>query len=136
MSGQATLATLGSHPERWTTNALVLLLICKGIAYAVCLGAFRGGPAFPAIFLGGAFGILASTLLPGVGTVAGLAIGMAAGVAVTRLLVTSVLLVTLLLGEASADLMPAIILAAVVALIVDELLTSRRLRPATDPLPA
>ena len=136
MSGQATLATLGTRPDDWTTGALVLLLVCKGIAYAVCLGAFRGGPAFPAIFLGGAFGILASTLLPGVGSVAGLAIGMAAGVAVTRLLVTSVLLVTLLLGEAATDLMPAVILAAVIALIVDEMLTSRQTRPATDPLPA
>lgn len=34
LSGQATLATLATHPEEWTTGALVLLLVCKGLAYA------------------------------------------------------------------------------------------------------
>lgn len=124
MSGQATLAVLGADPESWTTGALLLLVVLKGIAYAVCIGTFRGGPVFPALFLGGAMGVLASMWIPGVSSVAGLAIGMAAGIAITRLVVTSILLVVLLLGDAATNLMPVIILAAVTALIMEELLTN------------
>jgi H+/Cl- antiporter ClcA len=129
MSGQATLPTLATDPGHWSAFALLVLLVCKGLAFAVCLGAFRGGAVFPAVFLGAAAGVLAGTLFPGIGNVDGLAIGMAAGSAVIGLPVTSVLLTTLLLGDAAADLMPAIIVAAVTSFVLDELLTSRR--PAT-----
>ena len=132
LSGQATLPTLATNPGSWTTGALAALLVCKAVAYAVCLGAFRGGPAFPAIFLGAACGVLASTWIPSIGTVPGLAIGMAAGVAVIRLPVTSILLVVLLLGSAATSQMPVVILAVVAAMIVDELLTSRSGRPAGE----
>jgi H+/Cl- antiporter ClcA len=70
--------------------------------------------------------VLASSLLPGLDHLPGLAIGMAAGVAVTRLPITSVLLVVLLLGDAAIDQMPVIIIAAVAALVVDELLTTSK----------
>jgi H+/Cl- antiporter ClcA len=130
LSGQATLATLGQRPEEWSAGALMLLLLCKGLAYAVCIGAFRGGPVFPAVFLGAAAGVLAGTWVPGIGLVAGLGIGMAAGAAAaTRLPVTSILLVVLLLGDAAVDLMPVIILAAVTALVVDEMLSTRPAKP-------
>jgi hypothetical protein len=39
-----------------------LLLLCKGVAYGLSLGSFRGGPTFPAIFLGALAGIMASQL--------------------------------------------------------------------------
>ena len=126
LSGQDTLATLATDPGAWSTGALVMLLACKGLAYALCLGVFRGGPVFPAIFLGAAFGVLASTLVPSIGTLPGLAIGMAAGVAVTRLPVTSVVLVVLLLGDAATNQMPVVILAAVTALVIEEMLTAPR----------
>jgi H+/Cl- antiporter ClcA len=126
MSGQATLSTLATNPEHWSAFALVLLLACKGLAFAVCIGVFRGGSVFPAVFLGAAAGVLAGMWFPGIGSLDGLAIGMAAGAAVIGLPVTSVLLTTLLLGDAATDLMPAIILAAVTSLVLDELLTSRR----------
>jgi hypothetical protein len=82
MSGQATLAPLAAHPGSWSVGVLVMLLACKGLAYALCLGTFRR-PVFPAILIGAVFGVLANALLPSIGTLAGLAIGMAAGVAVT-----------------------------------------------------
>jgi H+/Cl- antiporter ClcA len=48
---------------------------------------------------------------------------MAAGAAAsTRLPITSIALVVLLLGEGAAPLMPVVILAAVAALVVDEML--------------
>jgi H+/Cl- antiporter ClcA len=124
LSGQQTLSVLAAHPEAWSTGALIAMLVFKGVAYALCLGVFRGGQVFPAILLGAGFGVLASSFLPGLGHVPGLAIGMAAGVAVTRLPITSILLVVLLLGDAATDQMPAVIIAAVVALVVDELLTT------------
>ncbi|WP_235921735.1 chloride channel protein [Lentzea tibetensis] len=126
LSGQATLPTLATQPGQWSAGALVALLVCKGLAYAVCLGTFRGGPVFPAVFLGAAFGLLASTWLPGIETVPGLAIGMAAGAAVTRLPVTSIVLVVLLLGDAARSQIPVVILAAVTALVVGEMLSGRR----------
>ncbi|MEJ2850096.1 chloride channel protein [Nocardioides sp. CCNWLW212] len=125
LSGQATLGVLAAAPSAWSTGALVLLVLAKGLAYAVCLGAFRGGAVFPAIFLGAAVGVVASTAAPGLGAVPALAAGMAAGVAVLGLPVTSILLVVLLLGEAAGDLMPVVILAAVTAFVVEEALTAR-----------
>jgi len=128
LSGQATIGTLASSPGSWSTGALVALIVLKGLAYAVCLGAFRGGPAFPAIFLGAALGALAAALFSSVDLVPALAIGMAAGVAVIGLPITSVLLVVLLLGDAAASQMPVVILGSVVALIVGDVLTTRPTR--------
>ncbi len=135
MSGQATLIPLATDPSEWTTAALVMLLICKGLAYAVCLGAFRGGPVFPALMLGATFGVLGSTLVPSIGTVTGVSIGMAAGVAVTRMPITSVLLVVLLLGDAATSQMPVVILAVVAAMVIDEMLTSRTAQFGTTAQP-
>ncbi len=136
LSGQATLGALASSPQSWTEGALVALVVCKGLAYAVCLGVFRGGPVFPAILLGAAVGVLAAALFPGVGVVPALAMGMAAGVAVTRLPITGVVLVALLLGDAATSLMPVIILAAAGAFVVDELLTTRVARSSGAPAAA
>lgn len=125
LSGQATLGMLASDPGAWTNGALVLLLLCKGLAYGWSIGVLRGGPIFPAIFLGAAAGVLASNVLPGLDTVPALSLGMAAGVAVMGLPVTGIILVTLLLGDAAASQMPVVILAAVTALVVGELLSTR-----------
>ena len=133
LSGQATLGELASDPGHWSGGALVMLLACKGLAYALCLGVFRGGAVFPAVFLGAAAGVLASIWLPGIGAVAGMTIGMSAGAAAaTRLPVTSTLLVVLLLGDAAVDLMPVVILAVVVALVVDEVLSTRPSRSSAE----
>jgi hypothetical protein len=125
LSGQATLTTLAAHPEAWSTGALVMLVVTKMIAYALCIGVFRGGPVFPAIFVGAVSGTLAGVVLPGLGTIPGLAIGMAAGVAVIGMPLTGILIVVLLLGGAATDLMPVIILAAVAALIGEDVLSAR-----------
>ncbi len=125
LSGQATLPELASDPSAWSSGALVALLGCKAIAYAACLGTFRGGPVFPALVLGAVIGVLAASVLPGLTLLSALAIGMAAGMAVTGLPVTSVVLVVMLLGDSATSQMPIVILAVVVALVVEELLTSR-----------
>ena len=86
-----------------------------------------GAPVFPAILLGACVGVLAADLLPGLGLLAALAIGMGAGMAVTGLPVTSVVLVVLLLGDAATTHMPVVILAVVVALVAEERLSASRL---------
>ena len=71
-----------------------MLLACKGLAYSVSLAAFRGGPIFPAMYIGAAGGIALSHL-PGLAMVAGLAMGIGAmSVGMLRLPLASVLLAT------------------------------------------
>lgn len=72
-------------PTLTDTTTLAALLIIKAIAYGVCLGSgFRGGPFFPAMFLGAAGGLLLAELLPsGPDPVAAAGVGVAAAVIVT-----------------------------------------------------
>ncbi|MBV1938559.1 chloride channel protein [Streptomyces sp. BV286] len=140
-SGQATLSALAADPHSWGVGALLAVLLFKGIAYALCLGSLRGGPIFPALFLGAATGALLAPL-PYLGLVPAMAACMAAAIAATlRLPVSSAVLVALLLG--SPDMMPVVILAAVVAFVTTELLpptlrrrTGRRPRPMDKPAEA
>ncbi|MFE9259022.1 chloride channel protein [Streptomyces sp. NPDC006879] len=122
-SGQATLGELASDPQAWGVGALIAVLVFKSLAYTLCLGSLRGGLVFPALFLGAAAGVLLAPL-PGLGLVPGMAAGMAASTAAAlRLPVSSVVLVVLLLG--SGAMIPVVILAAVTAFVVSELLPSR-----------
>jgi hypothetical protein len=94
------------------------------------MSCFRGGPVFPALFLGAAGGIAASHL-PGLPMVAGLAMGIGAMSAVMlRLPLTAVLLATLLLFSDGLAVTPLAIVAVVVAYLV-----SLRIAPASWPLP-
>ena len=116
-SGQAALGPLVRSPDDWSNSTLVLLLALKGLAYGVCLGAFRGGPTFPIVYLGAVLGVLVASL-PGLGTTAGIAIGMvAATTAVLRLPVTSIVLVVLLLGDEATSQIPIVMLAAALAMV-------------------
>lgn len=127
MSGQATLAELAADPHAWPVGALVAVLAFKGAAYAISLGSLRGGPIFPALFLGGAAGVLLSPL-PGFGVVPAMAAGMAAATgAALRLPVSTVVLVALLLGHTGS--LPIVVLAAVTAFVTTQLL------PEGPPIP-
>lgn len=133
LSGQATLPELAGDPGAWSTGALIALVLLKAIAYAVCLGTFRGGPVFPALFLGAAIGVLAAAVVPSLALLPALAVGLAAGAAVTGLPVTSVVLVVLLLGDAAAGQMPIVIIGVVVATVIDGLLSATA--PVITPVP-
>lgn len=123
-SGQAVLARLAQDPHSWGVGALIAVLLCKSVAYALCLGSLRGGPIFPALFLGAATGVLLAPL-PGLGVVPGMAAGMAAAAAaMLRLPVSSVVLVVLVLR--SEEVIPVVILASVVAFVTVQLLPSGR----------
>ena len=70
------------------------------------LSSFRGGPIFPATFIGAAGGIALSHL-PGLPLIAGVAMGIGAlGKVMLTLPLTSVLLATLLLASNGLAVMP------------------------------
>lgn len=117
-SGQTGLPSLVSGSDKYTVGALTLLLACKGLGYGLSLAAFRGGPTFPAMYLGSVGGI-AMSHLPGLPEVPAVAMGIGAMAAVMlRLPLTAVLLATLLLGTDGLTAMPLVIVAVVVAYVV------------------
>ncbi|MFI9152495.1 chloride channel protein [Streptomyces sp. NPDC053367] len=118
LSGESTLAGLAHDPHAWSVGALLAVLVFKGLAYTLCLGSLRGGPVFPALFLGGAAGVLLAPL-PGLGLVPAMAIGMAASVtAALRLPVSGVVLVVLLLGN--VETVALVVIAAVGSFVVGQ----------------
>jgi len=122
-SGQSALPQLVDDNTAYTVGALLLLIACKGLAYVVSLGSFRGGPTFPAMFIGAAAGI-ALAHLPGLETIPGVAIGIGAFTAgMLRLPITSVLLTSLFLGQDGITLMPLTIIAVVVSYVLTQRLT-------------
>jgi H+/Cl- antiporter ClcA len=117
-SGQTALGPLLTQSASYSVGTLVLLLLCKGLAYTAALGSFRGGPIFPSMFLGAAGGVALSHL-PGLPTIAGASMGIVAMcVTLLRLPLTAVLLTALFLGNDGIRLTPVIIVSAVVAYVV------------------
>ncbi len=126
-SGQSALGPLIGQAATWTAGAVIVLIICKSVAYSLSLSSFRGGPIFPAMFLGGAVGV-ATSHLPGLSLVPGVAMGI--GVMATIMLglpLTSVLLATLLLGADGLTTMPLVIVGVAVAYVA-----GARLQPSID----
>jgi H+/Cl- antiporter ClcA len=116
-SGQADIGPLIHNAGSYSVGALLLLLVCKSLAYGVSRGSFRGGPIFPALFIGAAGGV-AMSHLPGLPLVAAVAMGIGAmTAAVMKLPLTSVLLASLLLLSDAAKVMPLVIVAVVVAYV-------------------
>ncbi|MFF3410132.1 chloride channel protein [Streptomyces sp. NPDC002742] len=122
-SGQSALGPLIADSAGYSVGALLLLIVCKGLAYGVSLSCFRGGPTFPALFIGAAGGVALSHL-PGLPLVDGVALGIGAmSVVMLRLPLTSVLLATLLLASDGLTVMPLVIVAVVVAYVASARLT-------------
>jgi chloride channel protein, CIC family len=136
-SGQA--AVPGLVAEKSLTIVIVLL-VAKALAYGVCLGCgFRGGPVFPAIFIGIALASIAELVFdmsPTLAVAAGTAAGMAAG---TRLLFAPLLFALLLVGTNGIDAIPAAVLASASAWVMTTVLrpgameeTTRSVAPPAD----
>ena len=56
-SGEEALPGLVSGAGTWSVSALALVIAFKGLAWTISLASFRGGPIFPALFLGAAAGL-------------------------------------------------------------------------------
>jgi H+/Cl- antiporter ClcA len=127
-SGQDSLPRLVETSASYSIGALLLLVVCKGLAYSISMSSFRGGPTFPAMFIGAAGGIALSHL-PGLALVPAIGIGIAAmTVSILRLPLTTVLLTTIFLGTDGFPVMPLVIVAAAVSYI-----TTIRLTPPPTP---
>ncbi|HXW44701.1 MAG TPA: chloride channel protein [Streptosporangiaceae bacterium] len=116
-SGQNDIGPLVDHSATYSVGTLLLLLVCKTLGYGLSRGSFRGGPIFPALFIGAAGGV-AMSHLPGLPLVP--ALGMAIGAmtaAVMKLPLTSVLLASLLMLSDAVTVMPLVIVAVVVAYV-------------------
>ncbi len=101
-----------------------MLLLFKGLAWSISLGNFRGGPTFPAIFLGVAAGLMAAHL-PGYAETQAVAALVGAGcVSVLRLPLSSVMIASLLCIKAGLAVAPLIVVAVVVAYLASEALTA------------
>jgi H+/Cl- antiporter ClcA len=125
-SGESALEPLISGAGGWSLSALALLIAFKGLAYALSLAAFRGGPVFPALFLGAAGGLMVAQL-PGFEITPAVAVGMgAATAAVLRLPLSAIVLATLLTAKAGLGVGPLIIVGVVVAHLVTVELSGRR----------
>ena len=130
-SGQDDLPELVDDAATYSTGVLLVLALCKTLAYGLSLSAFRGGPVFPAMFIGAVLGIAASEL-PGMSLAP--AIGMGIGAmcaAMLRLPLTSTLLATLLLGADGVSVTPQVVVAVVVAFLITEILPAPRARDSS-----
>lgn len=112
-SGQNSIVPLVTEPS---VMVVAVLLIAKALGYIVSLGAgFRGGPIFPAIFIGVGLADFAEVAF-GMSPTAAVAIGAAAGMAaMTRMLIAPILFASLLAGAAGLDAVPLATIGAVVA---------------------
>ena len=140
-SGQSALPDLVLKASTWTVGALVVLAIAKSIAYAFSLSAFRGGPIFPAVFIGAAIGV-AGSHLPGLVLVPAVGMGIGAqGAVMLKLPLTSTLLAILLFSSDGLSVTPLVIVAVVVAYVLSARMPQlpaelRRGRQAPDDAPA
>lgn len=128
-SGQSSIPGLVAQSS---TKIVLILLIAKGLGYAISLGCgYRGGPIFPAVFTG----VAIATLLViwfGVSPTWAVAVGTAGGMAATsKLILTPIVFADLLVGGAGVDAIPAAVLAAVAAWLTVTALANR-----PEPTPA
>jgi H+/Cl- antiporter ClcA len=126
-SGESALPGLVAGAGTWSVSALALLIVFKGLAWAISLAGFRGGPVFPSLFLGAAGGIMASHLA-GFAITPAVAVGMgAAVVSVLGLPLSAVILAELLTLKSGSGASPLVIVGVVVAY-----LTTRALSKAVE----
>jgi H+/Cl- antiporter ClcA len=127
-SGQESMPALVVEDSSAT---VLILIVAKGLGYAICLGCgFRGGPVFPALFIGVAlamFAVIAFDVSPTLAVAVGAAAGTAAA---TRLLFTSLLFGSLLVGTAGVDAVPASVFAASAAWLTMTALSRRTAEPS------
>ena len=116
-SGQDTMGAVVNQAASFSQGAFALFLIFKGLAYGVSLGSARGGPTFPAMFLGIVAGLLCAHL-PGFSERPAVAAMMGAGtVSILRLPLASII-IAMVVSQAGASTTPLIIVAVVVAYLV------------------
>jgi H+/Cl- antiporter ClcA len=123
-SGQEAFGSLFGSSATIALSTLALLLVFKGLAWSISLGNFRGGPTFPAIFLGVVGGLMAAHL-PGYGESQAVPVLVGAScVSILRLPLSSVMIALILSTKAGVGIAPLVIVGVVVAYLASEALTA------------
>jgi H+/Cl- antiporter ClcA len=121
-SGQNQLLQIVHNPAAYGIGILLLLLVKMLLTSTSFATGFDGGPIFPLLFIGGTLGQVLSEILPfipqGVGVLAGMA---GAACAFFPIPLTLALLLGLFGGQ--TDLIPVIVIGAVIGFIVSKALT-------------
>jgi len=134
-SGQEDLPGLIAGAGAWSLGALAAVVAFKGLAWAISLASFRGGPTFPAMFLGAAGGLMASHL-PGYAITPAVAVGIGAAVAaVLRLPLSAVVLALLLTAKSGAGSAPLVIVGVVAAYLTTLALSAKTTAASADDTP-
>ncbi|WP_166845355.1 chloride channel protein [Isoptericola sp. BMS4] len=130
-SGQDAIPTLFTETS---LSLVVVAVLAKTAAYALCVGAFRGGPVFPAVTVGLGVAVAASQVVDGAAMPALAAAAMAAATAaVLRLPFTAALLAVALTGSAGLAVTTPALLGAVAGLVTVVALDRRRSESVTGP---
>ncbi|MBK9738297.1 MAG: chloride channel protein [Actinobacteria bacterium] len=134
-SGQTGMAGLVAQTS---ASAVVAIVLGKLVVYGLALGGgFRGGPVFPATFIGVGFGVLTSLVFTNLSVSAMAAVGISAAATVMlRLPFTSGMLAMLLIGGAGPGIAPFAIIGAVVGFIVRQGLDAFDAKRQADAVPA
>jgi H+/Cl- antiporter ClcA len=122
-SGQNQLLQIVHNPAAYGIGLLLLMMLVKMLLTSTSFATgFDGGPIFPLLFIGGTLGQVLSEILPfipqGVGVLAGMA---GAACAFFPIPLTLALLLGLFGGQ--TDLIPVIVIGAVIGFIVSKALT-------------
>ncbi|HUK77327.1 MAG TPA: chloride channel protein [Thermoleophilia bacterium] len=124
-SGQDGMGAVVQQAATLSLGTLALLIVFKSLAWGLSLGAARGGPTFPAIFLGIVGGLLAAHL-PGFSETPAIAVLVAAMcVSMLRLPLSSIV-IALIVTRAGLGSTPLIIVGTAVAYLVTVGLAARR----------
>lgn len=115
-SGESSLQSLVDQRDSLGLTVLVYVLVAKIVATAISMTTgFRGGQIFPVMFVGAAFGVVVAHVTGDVPDGLAIACGMvAATVAVMRVPIAAILIVTFFIG---VELVPVVVIAAVAAYI-------------------
>jgi hypothetical protein len=137
-SGQDALGDVVNEAGTLTVGTLILLMLSKGVAWGVSLGSFRGGPTFPAMFIGVVGGIAASHL-PGLPSSVAIPVALGAMIAAfLRLPLSAIVIATLLCGSAGPGIGPLVIVGVVVSylatLAIEDVFTSPDSRSPATPM--
>ena len=129
-SGQESMNPIVSQAATLSLGTFALLILFKGLAWGLSLGSARGGPTFPAIFLGIAGGLLAAHL-PGFAETPAVAVLVGAMcVSILRLPLSSIV-IALVVSQAGPGVAPLVIVGVAVAYIASSLLSARGAAPST-----
>ena len=122
-----------------SVGVLLVILVAKSLGYAISLGSgFRGGPIFPAIFIGitiTSFAVVVVDASPTWAIAVGTAAGMDAG---TEMVFSALLFSMLLVGQPGVDALPAAVLAVAAVWLTKLVIAPKDAEPtpeAAEPQP-